>query len=102
MSSLYWDTSAPYLVPSIVSMTKRDPSELIHIVFGFCDGIEFRLTMTDKEIESRSLGEVSSDDNAGIHIFACFAEDRARYLLLSALGNSCRKCIVIAKCCLDR
>lgn len=52
MSSLYWDTSAPYLVPSIVSMTKRDPSELIHIVFGFCDGIEFRLTMTDKEIES--------------------------------------------------
>ena len=33
-------------------MTKRDPSELIHIVFGFCDGIEFRLTMTDKEIES--------------------------------------------------
>lgn len=53
MSSLYWDTSAPYLVPSIVSMTKRDPSELIHIVFGFCDGIEFRLTMTDKEIESQ-------------------------------------------------
>ena len=34
-------------------MTKRDPSELIHIVFGFCDGIEFRLTMTDKEIESQ-------------------------------------------------
>lgn len=53
MSSLYWDTSAPYLVPSIVSMTKRDPSELIHIVFGFCDGIEFRLTMTDREIESQ-------------------------------------------------
>lgn len=55
MSSLYWDTSAPYLVPSIVSMTKRDPLELIHIVFGFCDGIEFRLTMTDKEIECPNL-----------------------------------------------
>ena len=83
-------------------MTKRDPSELIHIVFGFCDGIEFRLTMTDREIESRSLGEVSSGDDASIHVFACFAEDRARYLLLSAFGDCSRKRIVIAERRLDR
>ena len=49
--NVYCDTGIPYLVPSIVSIIKRAPSELIHMVFGFCDGIELLLQTTPRNME---------------------------------------------------
>ena len=45
------DTGVLYLVPLIVSIIKRVPSELIHMVLGFCDAIELWFATTDRDIE---------------------------------------------------
>ena len=83
--NVYCDTGIPYLVPSIVSIIKRAPSELIHMVFGFCDGIELLLQTTPRNMECSPTTN-SSPSIVGFRLLQriCCTKD---YALLTIRGR---------------